>query len=282
MERFRFLHIPKTAGSTFTSILYRQRFGKKRFVFTGDLPMDSKRFESMSAKDKEATLLFTGHAALLTGITEADTATTITFLRNPVDRVKSFCQHVFEGKSPYLKMTFSPKNFDLDEFLRSGNEELSNLQTKMLIRDPKFPSLPSLVGMSVSEAKNKALDSLFNWITLFGLAEYFDESLILFSSALNWKIPVYAPQNQMSRTKRIEFNQRHLNKILELNEIDIEVYKVAKDRFVKLLNDPEFDWEKLKRLQKFNRLVSNLAPGYDWSKVLLKSVAKRIRTGGKS
>lgn len=138
MQPLRFLHIPKTAGTTLLSILRRQYFGKKSFAFTGDITSDTKRFEALSEHDKENVMLFTGHAPIVTGIEKADNATTVTFLRDPISRVKSFCQHVAEGKSPYLIDDFSSETFSLDNFLESGNEELSNLQTKMLICDGSY------------------------------------------------------------------------------------------------------------------------------------------------
>ena len=256
MERLRFLHIPKTAGSTFTSILNRQYYGKKKFTFTGDLASNIKRFEALSKDEREKVVLFTGHAPIATGIREADDATIITFLRDPITRVKSFCQHVSEGKSTYLINDFPPNSFDLDHFLRSGINELSNLQTKMLINHGTWPPPPLDQHMSASEARDAALKNLFCKISYFGLQEYFDESLIIFSSALNWRMPFYASQNIKNISKLIEFEKRHLALISELNAIDIEVYKLAREQFIKTLHSIEFDKGKLKRFQAVNAFAS--------------------------
>lgn len=253
MKPLRFLHIPKTAGSTFYEILKRQYCGKKSFEFTGNIASDIKRFEALSENDKEYVVLFTGHAPIVPGIKNADNATTITFLRDPISRVKSFCQHVSEGKSPYLIDNFSPETFSLDDFLKSGNGELSNLETKMLVNHGSCTSPLLFENMSASEAKDAALDNLFRKISHFGLQEYFDESLIVFSLALNWRMPIYASKNKKKTSKLIQFEKRHLERIAELNAIDIEVYKFAKDRFINILNSVAFDKEKLKRFQLINR-----------------------------
>jgi hypothetical protein len=84
MNRLRFLHIPKTAGSTFTGCLAYQYFGKRHFSFTGHYQADINRFMSLSTSKKQKIALFTGHAPILTGIDIADNAKTITFLREPV------------------------------------------------------------------------------------------------------------------------------------------------------------------------------------------------------
>jgi hypothetical protein len=247
----RFLHIPKTAGTTFLSILRRQYFGKKIFAFSGDIASDIKRFEALSEHDKTNVKLFTGHAPIVSGVKRADNATIITFLRDPINRVKSFCQHVAEGKSLYLIDEFPPETFSLDNFLKSGNEELSNFQTKMLVCDGSY-TLPD--NMSDREAADLALDNLLNKISYFGLQEYFDESLNVFSSALHWRMPIYASKNKKNINKSIQFEKRHLEKIAALNAIDLAVYKSAKEHFVRLLNSVAFDEAKLKWFQFMTKL----------------------------
>ena len=148
VNRLRFLHIAKTAGTTFRAVLDRQYSPNEIFAFTGDVPADVQRFNALPKEDRSGFRLFIGHAPIISGIEAADNAETITFLRNPVSRVKSFCNHVAEGKSPYLRDEFPPDRFDLDRFLDSGNNELSNLQTKMLINRADSGSLDSLTRPS--------------------------------------------------------------------------------------------------------------------------------------
>lgn len=231
MKSLRFLHIPKTAGSTFTALLHHQYFEENTFSFTGNLTLDIKRFEALSEPVRKKIALFTGHAPILTGIKEADNAVTITFLRDPISRVKSFCQHVSEGKSRYLINNFPPASFNLDRFLESGNGELSNLQTKMLINSsPSFAE-----NLSTTGAIDLALDNLFNKIAYYGIQEYFDESLAIFSSALNWNISEYASLNIRNTHNLIQFEERHIERIATLNAIDLEVYKHAKKRFIGMI-----------------------------------------------
>ncbi|MBL0343731.1 hypothetical protein [Candidatus Villigracilis affinis] len=252
MERLRFLHIPKTAGTTFTTCLDYQYSGKGHFVFKGAVQYDVMRFKELPEKEKQKVILFTGHAPILTGLEEADTAKIITFLRNPISRVKSFIQHISEGKSPeYLKGPFN-----LDEFLESGTKDLENLQTKMLINKGPFALSTLIDSMSKSEARDLALNNLFNVVAEYGLQEYFDESLILFSSALNWSTPFYTSLNKKDSSRLLEFKQKHLDRIAELNSIDIEVYNAAKIRFLETLESPRFDKSKLQRLKYVNSLKS--------------------------
>lgn len=246
MNKIRFLHIPKTAGSTFMSIL-RNQYGKQNcYALTGNLEVDRNNYNKLSSQDREKIALFSGHAPITTGINEVDEATTITLLRDPIERVISFCQHVSEGKSPYLIETFPPENFNIDRFLDSNLSELSNLQTKFLADNKHFTFPDSIVDhVSLENARDSALDTLFNRIFRYGLMEYFDESLVNFSTALGWKTPYYKPLNVRNRKNLIRFEKHHIARIMEMNAIDIQVYREAKVKFHSMRSNNIFEHIKV-------------------------------------
>ena len=250
MQRLRFLHIPKTAGTTFTQVLNNQFRDEVRFQFTGDIKSDTVRLNTLSMSEQNNICLYTGHAPILTGINHVDSIAAITFLREPVNRVKSFCQHVSEGKSAYLRKKFPSENFDLDKFLGSEILELHNLQTKMLINQG---ASAINFDMPVSEALNSALDNLFNKISAFGLVEYFDESLMLFKQKFNWELPLYEISNTKNMDKLIEFKPHHIERIKQINSLDIELYKQAQEKFVELTSAESFNEKALLRFRKINK-----------------------------
>ena len=258
MSGLRFLHIPKTAGITLFGILRRQYPRKAYFTFSGDAATDIERFRSLPQDQRENIVLWVGHAPIKTGISQADSATVITLLRDPVSRVKSFCQHVFEGKSPHLRCDFPPESFDLGRFLDSGNPELSNLQTKMLINTQDCSRHLSFQEMPPLEAKDRALENLFDNVLSFGLQEHFDESLMLFTELLNWRVPVYDLRNMRSVARVLQFEQHHLDRISELNALDIEVYTAAKPRFLASLEANGINEAKLRRFRLIQRAASPL------------------------
>ena len=248
ISRLRFLHIPKTAGTTFNQILMRQYPGKGHFHFTGDIAADIERFQALAEEEKQNIVLFGGHAPITTGIPEAD-ETIVTFLREPISRVESFCQHVYQGKSPYLLKEFPPEKFSLDEFLNSGNTELANLQTKMLINQGKSDSMDLIDRLSASEVVNRALKNLSEKIVCFGLQEYFDESLILFATQFRWKTLYYDSINRTDPSRKLEFKDHHVKRIAELNALDIEVYQQAKKKFLDQISRKDFDTKLYRRLK---------------------------------
>lgn len=254
MEKLRFLHIPKTAGSTFWRILRTQYKGRPYFTFKGDNPKDKERYSELSKDERESIAFFTGHAPIISGIKEADEIPIITILREPVSRVKSFCQYVSEGKSnSYLRKNFPPETFDLDEFLSSGYSELSNLQSRMLINYEKKGEELLIGSLSPEQIKLKALDNLFNRISCYGVQEHFDESLMVFTKKLAWSTPYYEYVNRKNVKRLIKFEDRHIQKIKELNSIDMEFYEAAKIRFNDIFeSDVQYRnmCENFKRVQK--------------------------------
>jgi Sulfotransferase family len=249
----RFLHIPKTAGGTFEQILMRQYRGKVFFSFYNESRADTERFQALTQKERQNIALFYGHVPITTGIREADEATIITFLRDPVARVKSFCQHVYEGKSSHLLQSFPPERFCLDEFLDSGDWELYNLQTKMLINRGRA-GLPDLIDrLSASEAFERARKNLSEKIACFGLQEYFDESLVLFAAKFGWRTLYYDSVNRPNPARKLEFQEHHIKRIIELNAVDIELYKFAKEKFLNQISKKDFDAERLQKLRLAQR-----------------------------
>lgn len=257
MKRLRFLHIPKCAGITFTTMLRLQYLGKAHFSFSGEYAVDRQRFENLPPEKKARIHLFTGHAPIETGLPQADSdITIITLLRDPVSRVKSLCQHVSEGKSPHLLTRFSPDGFDLDDFLCSGNEGLSNLQTRMLINRGKAASSKLMDSMAEEEVKALALRNLDGRIACYGVQEYFEESLIHFQQQLGWRTPFYASKNRKNPRNLLAFEERQIERIAEMNAIDIEVYNAARSQFLERINSSAFDHGKLAKLRKLQPVVS--------------------------
>ena len=254
LNRLRFLHIPKTAGQTLEAILLRQYDPTRSFRFTGNGNSDIEKFGALSATEKKDVLFFYGHSSIVTGIEEADNTTIITILRDPVSRVMAFCQHVSEGKSPYLLEAFPPETFNLDAFLDSQNQELSNLETKLLINKADGTS-PSFENMSPSEARDLALENLSKKISHVGLQEYFDHSMLVFSAALNWKLPIYRSKNLENPNKLLKFEKHHIERIAALNKIDMEVYQQAKQQFLVVLDKVPFWKIKLKTYRFANQVA---------------------------
>src|SRR2546426_12314755 len=96
-----FLHIPKAAGSTFSSVL-EARFDPKRTFIVRDSVRDVERLKGLTEAERAQLQLITGH--LPYGIHEhlSQPFEYITILRNPVERMISHYYYVLRSPDHYL------------------------------------------------------------------------------------------------------------------------------------------------------------------------------------
>lgn len=222
--RIRFLHIPKSAGTSFSNCLRRiyraNRFKGNSFVFLGDFERDIQRYHKLTEAERGRLVLVSGHVPLATGIPAIDAMPTITFLRDPVARVKSLCQHISEGKVWNVDA-----NLDLDAYLADPcNIWIEDLQIRTLLGRRGY----ELPDASEDEIVAQAMDILENRVACFGITEYFDDSLLLFKHALGWRqYPVYARLNEKSPRRRLRFSAAQIQRIRERNRLDARLYEAA-------------------------------------------------------
>ena len=236
----------------------RRIYRGKEFIFSGTPQNEAERFNSLPVPTREEIVLVTGHAPRLTGIDEIDSLPTITLLRHPVDRVKSFCQHVSEGKSPHLRDVFPPEKFSLNALLESGNGELSNFQAKNLLGQGTY----KLPRGSEENLIEQAVHVLTEQLASFGIVERFDESLIMFHHRLHWeKWPLYRKVNQSRRQTPLEFSNRQIEQIRRLNQIDLSLYykgiEIFNKRFEELSRDLRRHLTRFRRRQQVLALYFN-------------------------
>lgn len=275
-SKIRFLHIPKTAGSSFDECLFIQYLRaytlRQRFIFTGDFDSDLQRYRQIAPATRKKIVLHTGHAPLHTGIKEIDRLPTITFLRNPIDRVISHCQHVSEGKSFGALGDLNYKDMDVDQFLSSGRTQLSNFQSKLLLGREGY----TLPRGNPDELASRAVNILEHELIGFGITEEFDRSLLMFAKSLGWKKPpIYRRRNTKSTSSLLEFEARHVAKIRELNQIDLQVYDRAcalfRDRLREYRGDLDSDLANFRqRLKKWNGIF----PAIDLVRYFRKLIAR--------
>jgi hypothetical protein len=234
-----FVHIPKTAGSTFRKICTRQ-FRKSEKIDLGmrirkgrPLIHDNKTFYSLvqgllkdlpSNLKSKLALVFQGHMAY--GLHEffPQPASYITFLRDPVKRVISH----------YLHTLRSPTYIDREYLLRVGfegyvtdeqfREAVDNVQTRLLCGEGGVPKEGQLTQKDLAKAKER----LRNNFAFVGITERFDESLVLAKRELGWRNVYYHKWN-VSRRKVTpeELSPHALELAKKKNAFDQKVYQFA-------------------------------------------------------
>lgn len=274
-RRIRFLHIPKTAGSTVHFVVRCKFPTKPYFVFRGNFAADCKRLRNLSQKQRCKLFYFSGHAPLRTGIQQVDDSETFTLLRNPIDRVVSFCNHALDPRKNHYVLQRGISS--LDDLLDSQITELSNLTTKLLITEKtEVSDCGAIRRLDPDGAASLAIQLLEERVSFFGIQEKFDESLILFADQLGWKSPVYLRQNSRRRSFRLDMQPHHLDRIREMNAIDQMVYEFAFRRFHEvweaspLLREKHASFSKAQRLARPALLLA----------AFMRGLHKRYRSSG--
>lgn len=230
----RFMHIPKTAGTSLTDCLARMY--RDTYAFHLSYGIEAGEINAFNAAlKKQAPRLVMGHYPLRTGNDYLDSMPTITFLRDPIKRVESFCHHVARGDSAYLRDKFPPENFSYRSFLASGNFELENLITKSLVGFAHYERHKS----DKDGIYQEAIDLLENRLLAFGLIERFDESMALFAHKLKWhSFGTWIKLNTKKKTLSTSpLSDQDRNGIAELNDLDIRLFSYARGLFNKRLEE---------------------------------------------
>jgi hypothetical protein len=230
-----FVHIPKTAGTSFTRYL-EQSLAAPSLVakpFFGDI--------SAIDIDNPDLRLFAGHFFYSQIFPLKTTALYLTFLRDPLARVIShynswhnpnnLTQTWIDAISPdELAAVRFTQAASLEEFILSDNAyiegQMQNVQTLYLCDDPWSPDM-------LESAKRNLSERMY----YFGIVERFEASIALFRRRFGNTVPYAVPlaHENRSRQDTVRLSARALNRVRKLNEKDYDLYDFAVRRFEELL-----------------------------------------------
>jgi hypothetical protein len=247
-KQFMFIHIPKTAGTTFVLTLARHFKGKKtlpQYYHTA-----FKNFPKHSPGYLNRFDLSYGHVPLDSDMNIERGIEYYTFLRNPRERLLSGYRHIKGDGAHGLKSKINVADYKLKDFLKNG---LSKKTDNLIVRYLSNKMDKDYMTINEDDLKT-ALLNFDKYFSVFGLTEYFDESLVLLSDHMSWSPLYYFRENNSTYkidTKELDEETEKL--ILACNKYDEILYKHALDRFLKLKEEKKAVLEKgLKELREGN------------------------------
>lgn len=227
-----FVHVPKTAGTTFQTVLSR--------VFQGATtcpvyPGWEVARPGVLARPWDSKIALVGghfpyglHADPDMKPLLSEKVDYITFFREPVARVVSHFNHVrYAGEPGHREIVAEYPT--IEKFIE--HPWARNVQTNYLLgfglQFDDDPEAAIRAGKAVLRSRFKVV----------GLSERFDESLILCAEAFGWELPAYAPANRAAdraRALRVEdLDESVVARIRAANRCDLALYQYAQTLFDK-------------------------------------------------
>jgi hypothetical protein len=260
-----FLHIPKTSGSSLRTILAKQ-YGLNRIAYFEPGNPQLKGRNAVIALKEELTSreigLVTGHHEFGLHAAISRPIRYFSMVREPISRAASdyFFAYSYEHhrlRSEILSGSLTPEAF-LIEGQKAGPFDI---QCRML----------SGRSGETRNAAEQAFETAERCFAVVGVAEQFDESLLLMAKRLGWSPPLYATRNVTRLSAEIEVKRKRSEEKVRAHfadryAADLKLHELVK---AKLSRDTEAEGAQFSRaLEAFREMQAfienaNQAEKYD-------------------
>jgi hypothetical protein len=221
-----FLHIPKTAGTTFHNILDKQFLPENVFTIQviDDTRLNIDEFIFLPKSAREKVYLLKGHMSFSLHKYMVGETKYITFLREPRERIISFYYYVLQNSNLELYTLIKSNNWSLHDFVANVNmKELNNAQIKLI----------SGIEDTEEIMMERAIKNIKTHFSYVGISEYFYESLRRLQKMYGWDISEYTNHKvNDSRPKLDDIDPETIKLIEEKNHGDILFYEKMKTEFI--------------------------------------------------
>jgi len=213
------LHIPKTAGSSLFAV-FREVLGLENVRLVDDL----RNFGLLQAEYLKNYKLVGGHFIYPQKSLFQKDRYSITFLRNPVDRFLS--QYFFFRENSFCNVA---ANNELDEYI-----DFFSKQKCGGVMNVHLWHLTGQINttLSTNELVKLARENLSN-MDFVGISDLFLDSVDLLCYDCKWPNVVEIPVENVTgqRFKIQEIDEKIIDRIKELNRIDLEIYEYGLELF---------------------------------------------------
>lgn len=232
MDRWVFIHVMKTAGTSFRKML-EETPSVTLYPTKDELDSNPKRWYLTAPEllariergeiDLSQRQFVCGHYAAGLGALLPGTWRTVTFLRDPVRRSLSMISHRHRTKSRFARF-LKPNVAKMLEDERFVANQLRDYQTRVFAVAPTHSvnSSAEIDDAAFARAKSQLMD-----MDMVGLTEQFAASVALFSTMSGIQV---APPQHTNKSHNYKWTEDDIARVRALVPRDIELYEVAREK----------------------------------------------------
>ncbi|MEL7642363.1 MAG: sulfotransferase family 2 domain-containing protein [Solidesulfovibrio sp.] len=229
------MHIPKTAGSTTTTMLL-QSFRDDEVFLCGNNKFNLNHYQSniyftsLPDEEKARYKFIAGHVEFALIQSYPAPHFSFTFLRNPISRINSMYFYIKQNPRHHLHALLVNDNVSMEAFCRLKLwHELDNGMCRRL--SGLADAVP--YGQCDNAVLERAKYNLTNNISFFGLQERFNESIFLLLYSLD---DLSSLEYRRQNTTKVKKNDRSLTDseheaLTECNQYDLQLYEYARELY---------------------------------------------------
>jgi hypothetical protein len=190
-SRFFFIHVMKTAGTTFSRHL-QQQFSPKEFYPSRGFDWESvtdyepyvsvPRLRSVPDARRDQVRLYSGHFPYMAAALIAPDLRVITLLRDPVDRTESVLKHFKRLDDRFRASTLE----EIYEHPQISRSYIRNYQTKIFSFVPADEADTVLRPLAVDDDRLQLAKENLDHVEFIGLTESFGEFIEELRAILGW------------------------------------------------------------------------------------------------
>lgn len=263
-----FMHIPKTGGATVKSLLAKNC--NPNYLLKANTE-DCRENAQLTFQQGDFTSVLMGHITLSDIPYQFIHMPFVHFmmLREPVKRIVSLYNYVSNNSKHPQNSEVSPMS--IIDFVNSNAQllEVHNGQTQRIIGYFGVDPVKNRVNTD-EKMLDTAKSIIQSQFSLFGVTEFFAEFMIMMAKLLGWKDIFCTPRNVSSsiykrspvRTKRLldinSLTEREIQRIKELNSIDIDLYNYARELFLERCRQLGVNADDVKNYHRKNAIYQDL------------------------
>ncbi|MFC3194872.1 sulfotransferase family 2 domain-containing protein [Marinicella sediminis] len=252
-----FFHIPKTGGTTLDYITAKNY--RIDYVYQVNAPALDQHIAGVF-KNNQMFRTLMGHYELndvYYQLFDRQKMAQFTMIREPVSRIISYYDYLRSSENhPKYELA---KDMSLEEFIEHPQiDEMPNAQSHRIMG-----LLKNNASQKDKRDDQQMIEDVCHQLThrfsLFGLTEMYDHFLVMAQQTMGWQDIFYRRMNESKvKTDKTTINPQTIERIKELNAVDMALYDYAKDLFVKRMATLGITEEMVADFRKNNQAYAEL------------------------